>query len=210
MKKATRLHRPVKRMRLLTVVLVLLTAYNACGQANSYQSLINTALERRGSLFVHFKPIGAIELSEERMAIYFSFHRDFANKILDTSMFAEIIHNAEKVDTAQWQESELKRFLLVKNRTEKISEKYMDQKIASIAEQQKEFYDQQVKQYNSANPDDRNVYYFSRPVFDNAKKFAIVQWDNAHSGLGGGGGIILYQLQGDTWSELGPIMNWKY
>jgi hypothetical protein len=64
--------------------------------------------------------------------------------------------------------------------------------------------------YNSADPYNRNLFYFSRPVFDKSRKHAVVQWDNAHSGLGGGGGIVLYQLQGDTWRELGTILNWKY
>jgi hypothetical protein len=64
--------------------------------------------------------------------------------------------------------------------------------------------------YNSADPYNRNLFYFSRPVFDKSRKHAVVQWDNAQSGLGGGGGIVLYQLQGDTWRELGTILNWKY
>ncbi|HMG66746.1 MAG TPA: hypothetical protein VK588_03635, partial [Chitinophagaceae bacterium] len=58
---------------------------------------------------------------------------------------------------------------------------------------------------------DRNLYYFSRPVFDNSKIFAIIQYDNGHSGLSGGGGIILYKLQYDkSWREFGIIDIWRY
>jgi hypothetical protein len=48
-------------------------------------------------------------------------------------------------------------------------------------------------------------------VFDNSKTFAIVEWDNGHSYLGGGGSIILYKLQIDnTWKEFGIVRNWRY
>ena len=47
-----------------------------------------------------------------------------------------------------------------------------------------------INYFNSVDTTDKNIYYYSRPVFDNLKQFAIVQWDNGHSGLGGGGGMF--------------------
>ena len=72
------------------------------------------------------------------------------------------------------------------------------------------YYRKQVNRFNSVNPIDKIIYYYSRPVFDKSKQFAIVQWDNGHSWLGGGGGIKVYKLTGDTWKELGIIERWQY
>jgi len=66
-----------------------------------------------------------------------------------------------------------------------------------------------LNKFNSTETIERALSYFSRPVFDNSKSFAIVEWDNGNSYLGGG--VIIYQLQSDnTWKEFGIILNWRY
>ena len=60
------------------------------------------------------------------------------------------------------------------------------------------FYKKQTNKFNSTETIDKNLCYFSKPVFDYSNTLTIVQWDNGHSYLGGSGGIILYQLQNDT------------
>jgi len=138
------------------------------------------------------------------------FPSDYAKKVLDTTMFAEIIENSTSVDTSLWKDTELKSFVVVSNRDEIVSKKNTIQKLELTDKSQIKFYKRQIDHYNSTESYNRDLYYFSRPVFDKSKEYAIVQWDNAHGGLGGGGGIILYHLQGDTWTYVGIIMNWKY
>ena len=115
-----------------------------------------------------------------------------------------------RVLTAARTEVELKSFIVVSNREEAISKKKAFQKLQLADKNQIKLYKKQINRFNSTDSYNRNLYYFSRPVFDNSNEYAIIQWDNAHSGLGGGGGIILYHLLGDTWKEVGIIMNWKY
>lgn len=197
-------------MRLLTLVISIITCSISFGQTKQYQNLLDTALNGHGALFVCSKPMTRIQLDKAEMWNYFYFHRDCANKVLDTVMFAQIIENSKSVDTTQWQETELKSFIAVSSREETISKKQAFQRLQPTDKSQIKLYKKQINRYNSTESYNRNLYYFSKPVFDNSKKYAIVQWDNAHSGLGGGGGITLYHLQGDTWKEVGIIMNWKY
>lgn len=199
-----------KLMRLLTLTLLFLSAIVSNGQTSYYQKLIDSAVSGHGVVFVNSKPIKNIQLDQKEMETYFYFYRDYAHKVLDTAMFSEIVQNSKTPETTLWQESELKNYILVNSREENVSKKSAFQKLAWVDKKQKKDYRKQINTYNSADPYDRNLFYFSRPVFDKSKKYAIVQWDNAHSGLGGGGGIVLYQLQGDTWGALGTIMNWKY
>ncbi len=197
-------------MRLLTFAISLIIHSISFGQTKQYQNLLDTALSGNGALIVYSKPITKIQLEKTDMWNYFYFHRDYANKVLDTIMFAQIIENSKSVDTTLWQDTELKSLIVTSSREATISKKKAFQKLQLTDKSQIKLYKKQINRYNSTDSYDRNLYYFSRPVFDNSKKYAIVQWDNAHSGLGGGGGIILYHLQGDTWKEVGIIMNWKY
>jgi hypothetical protein len=197
-------------MRLLTFIFLLITCSVSFGQTKQYQNLLDTAFSGHGALIVCSKPLTRIQLDPTDMGTYFYFHRDYANKILDTTMFADIIQNSKSVDTALWQGTEFKSFIFVSNKDENISKNYAIQKLQLIDKSQVKFYKNQINRYNSTDSYKRNLYYFSRPVFDKSKEYAIVQWDNAHSGLGGGGGIILYHLQGETWKQEGIIMNWKY
>jgi hypothetical protein len=137
--------------------------------------------------------------------------KEVENLNLDTAKFAQIIRNAEWADTTIWEENELPRALLVTRRDEVVSKKYALKKLEIIDAKEIRFYKKQIRKFNAAEINDRNLYYFSRPVFDNSKSLAIIQWDNAHSYLGGGGGIILFQLQSDkTWKKLGNILDWRY
>ncbi len=197
-------------MRLLTFAIALIIHSISFGQTIQYQNLLDTALSGHGALIVYSKPITKIQLDKTDMWNYFYFHREYANKVLDTIMFAQIIENSKSVDTTLWQDSELKSLIVTSNREETISKKKAFQKLQLTDKSQLKLYKKQINRYNSTDSYDRNLYYFSRPVFDNSKEYAIIQWDNAHSGLGGGGGIVLYHLQGDTWKEVGIIMNWKY
>ena len=197
-------------MRLLTFAIALTLHLNSFGQTKQYQNLLDTASSGHGALIVYSKPITKIQLDKTDMWNYFYFHRDYANKVLDTIMFAQIIENSKSVDTTLWQDTELKSLIVTSSREETISKKKAFQKLQLTDKSQIKLYKKQINRYNSTDSYNRNLYYFSRPVFDNSKEYAIIQWDNAHSGLGGGGGIVLYHLQGDTWKEVGIIMNWKY
>jgi hypothetical protein len=197
-------------MRLLTFAISVMTCSISFGQTKQYQNLLDTALKRNAALFVYSKPITKIQLDKTDMWNYFYFHHDYANKVLDTIMFAQIIENSKSVDTTLWRETELKSFIVVSNREETISKKKAFQKLQLTDKNQIKLYKKKINRFNSTDSYNRNLYYFSRPVFDNSIEYAIVQWDNAHSGLGGGGGIILYHFQGDKWKEVGIIMNWKY
>jgi hypothetical protein len=197
-------------MRLLTFFISFITYSISFGQTKQYQDLLDTAISGHGALIVCSKPITKIQLDKSEMWNYFYFHRDYANKVLDTVMFAQIIENSKSVDTTFWEDTELKTLVLTNNREEQISKKKAFQKLQLTDKSQIKLCKKQINSYNSTDSYNRNLYYFSRPVFDNSKQYAIVQWDNAHSGLGGGGGIVLYHLQSDTWKEVGIIMNWKY
>ncbi len=68
----------------------------------------------------------------------------------------------------------------------------------------------QIDRYNETTPQNRRVFFFSRPVFDNSRRYAVVQYDYGHSWLMGGGGIKLYHLEEDVWREMALLVRWSY
>ncbi len=195
-------------MKLLVAFILTLNCYISQGQFSHYQNLLDSSFLGYGALFVHKKPINKIELDKKEMWAYFSLYRDYAKKNLDTIMFAQIIQNSKSLDTTDWHDNELTKFILVSGREENISLTKALEKLQPRNSKQKKLYRQQINKYNSTEPYNRDLVHFSRLVFDNSKNYAIVQWYNGNSG--GGGGINLYQLEGEVWIKLGSILNWRY
>ncbi|MBS1753076.1 MAG: hypothetical protein JST34_03415 [Bacteroidetes bacterium] len=197
-------------MRLSTFLLLFICSYSFA-QTNNYQSLLDTAIRGHGSLFLHSKPLKVTRLDPKELWYYFENARDYSNQKLDTVMFSQIIQNAVAADTALWTDNELPNFILINERAETVYKRYVVQKFKLTDKKQIKHFTQYVNMFNSTDIADRVICYYSRPIFDNSKTFAIVQWDNGHSYLGGGGGIMLYQLQSDkTWKEYCVILNWRY
>jgi hypothetical protein len=197
-------------MRLSTFLLLFICS-NSFAQTYNYQNLIDTAIRGHGSLFLHSKPLKVTRLDSKELWYYFENVRDYSNQKLDTVMFTQIIQNAVVADTTLWTDNELPNFILINDRAETVSKKYVVQKFQLTDKKQNKHITKYVNKFNSTDISDRVICYYSRPIFDNSKIFAIVQWDNGHSNLGGGGGIMLYQLQSDkTWKEYGVILNWRY
>lgn len=197
-------------MKATLFVLCLLCGNVIFGQTKSYQGLLDTISKKHHLQVVSSKPISKIELNEKEMWNYFYFFRDYEMKVLDTVMLLEIIMNSKNIDTSLWSDKELTAVILVHNREDNINAKEFIQKFGLTDNKLIRHFRKQINQINSTAPYNRRILSLSRPVFDNSKRFAIVQWDNAHSGLGGGGGIVLYHFDGIHWKEIGTVMNWKY
>lgn len=197
-------------MKLRTFLLLFICSHSFA-QTNNYQNLLDSALSGHGSLFVFSKPLKVTRLDPKEMWYYFENARAYSNQKLDTVMFSQIIQNTVAADTTQWTDNELPNFILVNERAETVSNKHVIQKFRLTDKRQIKHFTKYINKFNSTNISDRLICYYSRPIFDNSKSFAIVQWDNGHSYLGGGGGIMLYQLQSDnTWKELCIILNWRH
>ena len=197
-------------MKIPVFCLLFFILLKSQAQNRQYQNLLDTAFAKKGGIFVLSKPIKDLRLDPNDMWMYYDFHRDYTGKNLDTVMFFQIIKNSKTLDTLVWQDNELPNYVLVNSRGETVSKKDALKKLAFNDKQRIKFYKKQINRFNSTDSYNRNLYYFSRPVLDSSKTYAIVQWDNGHGGLGGGGGIVLYHFQNDIWKEVGIIRNWKY
>jgi hypothetical protein len=176
----------------------------------SDRKVIDSATFSKHALFVSSQAVKKIKLDPNDMRMYADHFLEYSGKVLDTTMLSEIITNSRAVNTDVWQDGEFKNLLVVQSRDQEISRKYLIEKLHLSGKKQIRYFTRQINRYNEMDPSDRNIYYFSKPVYNNSGDYAIVQWDNGHSGLSGGGGINLYHLEGNEWLEAGVISSWKY
>ena len=167
-------------MKLPIVTFLFLIYSYSFGQVKNYQNLIYTALTSHNSLFVHSKPLQGTGLVKKQMSDYAEAFKEWSNQTLDTIMLAQIIENDKITDSTHWKEEELPVSLIVHERGETVSKKYAIQKFGLTERKKIRYYKKKISKFNSKEPNDRVIYYFSKPVFDNSKTFAIIQWDNGH------------------------------
>ncbi|HTQ65768.1 MAG TPA: hypothetical protein VMI12_13285 [Puia sp.] len=192
------------------LLIFIVCSLQLSAQTSNYQKLLDTAITTTNSIYVSASPIKTIRLNRSEMWDYYNNYIEDSKQMLDTIMFAQIIQNSKQPDTSPWKDSELEKMILVKSREEPVDVSYVAFKFNIKDNKQLKNYRKMIDGFNSLNSADKNIYSYSRPVFDNSKQFAIVQWDNGNGKSAGGGGIILFQLSGDSWEELGSVLTWKY
>jgi hypothetical protein len=192
-------------MRLFRILLITICFFhlNGEGQTTEYKLLLDTAINSNGRLFVASKPISKINLAKEDIRDNYDDLIDLI-KSVDTTALYQIITNCKRIDTLYWTDAELDKSILVKSREQYVQLEYVVHKFNLTDKKEIGYYRNQLNHFNSDRPNDKIIYYYSRPVFDNSGKLAIIQWDSGHSGLGGGGGLNLYKLMGATWKKLVP------
>jgi hypothetical protein len=176
----------------------------------SDREVISSAAMNKHALVVSAETVKDIKLDAREMKAYAENLMEYSGETLDTAMFAQIISNARAVDRKAWHDEELRHVLVVRSRDEDISRAYLIEKMNLSGKKQMRYYTRQINRYNDTEPSDRNIFCFSKPVYDNSGKYAIVQWDNGRRGSAGEGGIDLYHLEGSEWAIVGVISSWKH
>jgi hypothetical protein len=189
-------------IKLIGLFLFLFNCHSSFGQQLIYsEDFLNN---RRISLFVFAKPAVHISLYPEVMKTYTAW---FQQKKLDSSILFEIIQNAKEIDTSIWKEEELKSFIIVDNRNDTVSKSYAVKKANKLDSNKVKTL---VDYYNLTSPNSRIITSLSRPIFDNSKKYAIIEistfWDAGLSGVGGED-IFLYHFQDNRWIQVGAIFS---
>ena len=76
---------------------------------------------------------------------------------------------------------ELNRVMLISNPRKNLTTDEVTIKIKLSKKDLKSF-NKKIHEYNKTEWQSRNIYSYSRPVFDNSKKFAIIEWDDGVRG----------------------------
>jgi len=200
----------MKKILLLFLLHFLYCLYsvNCKAQTIQYKQLLDSAIKSK-NLFVGSGPISKIRLDKNDIRENYSDLKEVCKNV-DTFTLFQIIDNFKTIDTTFWTDDELDKVILIQNRDQNISSKNILQKFNTTDKKKIRFYRKQVNDYNRCAPIDRDICYYSRPVFDNSRQIAIIEWDKGHSQLGGGGGIIIYKLSNGIWNNIGILTRWNY
>ncbi len=195
-------------MKLAFTTILAVTISVLYSQPADNQQLIDTATKTAG-LFINSKPL-TVGLNKDRIFLYNEWLFEQKHIRLPDSVYFQLISNSKRIDTSHWTDRELPSFIIVKGKYALVDSQYVLTKFISFDSNKTQRLLSQVATYNKTEPQNRRVYFFSRPVFDNSRSYAVVQYDNGHSWLMGGGGIKLYHFEQGNWKELALLVRWSY
>jgi len=192
-----------------TILFLFYCHFSLSGQIPKYNQLLDTATKHLG-LFVEVKPSVNRHLQIGDTTNYIESIREYSNSNIDVKTIIEIIQNSKYPDTTNWTDTEIKNSILVRDREEYIPFKKVIAKFELTDKKKTRLCRGQINDFNNSSAWDKDIFYLSRPIFDNSKSYAVIYYDNGHSGLGGGGGVTLFYFSNDNWRQLGNIARWNY
>jgi hypothetical protein len=193
---------------LLTLILVA-WAFIFFGQTvAAFNALLDTAAKNSG-LFISAYPVKKINLNLSETFLYKDYLKYEYNFNIDDALLIELINNCIHPDTTKWTESEFKNFVLVETTEDYINPKDIIKKFSLTDKAQIKKLKRRISDFNSS-PLNRDIYHFSRPVFDKTKTFAIISHGNGNKGFMGRDYISLFHYDGNTWIIMGVMTRWIY
>lgn len=121
---------------------------------------------------------------------------------------AELIESSFKADTTAWTFQELDSVLLISKRDDYLRLPAHLKELGNKNEKLAKFYKKSIRRYNATQLSERDVAAFSRPIFDNSRRYAIIEFDNGYL-VSGRGYIVLYKLD-TVWREVGLLKRWAH
>ncbi len=195
-------------MRCISIVIFFIVFSHTIsyGQKSSYQQLIDTAIKFSGH-FIYSRPITIVNFDKEQMLSYWQVMKDTWKNPIDTLIILEIIDNNKSIDSTEWTDAELKKYLLVKS--DSITLKYIIKKLKLNNQSEIAFYKELLNKFYDPKVCNKGICRFSRPMFDRSKKYAIIQYDIRDCYNEGNGSLKLLMNTKNGWSEIGNILEWR-
>lgn len=198
------MHRPA------LILILIIFSFTSFGQTiPSYNSLLDTATKGSG-LFISAYPVKSIRLNLSDTSNYRDYLKSEYNYEIDETVLIELIENCKNPDTTKWIDEDLKKFVLVETSETYINAKDIIKKFNLADKSQVKKLKRQIADFNYTNPLTKDIYYFSRPVFDNTKTYAVISHGNGNKGLMGRDYISLFHYESSSWKEIGVIARWIY
>ena len=196
--------------KFLLALFLTASTFSLFGQTvPAFNSLLDTATKNSG-LFISAYPVKKINLNLSDTFLYRDYLKYQYNYTIDEALLIELITNSKNPDTTKWAESDLKNFVLVETSEDYIKPNDIIKKFSLSDKEQIKKLKRQIGDFNNSHPFNRDIYYFSRPVFDKTKTFAVISHGNGNKGLMGRDYISLFHYDGNTWTKIGVVTRWIY
>ena len=137
-------------------------------------------------------------------------YRAFKETGIDIKSLGEIIANSHNVDTTLWTVQELGRVILINQRDSFLKPQEVLTTLNISDEVEVKNYRKTIRRFDNTTSENRYIYRSSRPVFDNAGRYAAVLEDFGAAGMSGGGVVIVFEKKADGWYRVGTPKRWAY
>lgn len=159
------------------------------------------------SRFVYEKPLDL----QLRLSDTVDYQDNFIERTehpIDSKLLIALIHKSESANSSIWSDSELPNaFLINVKKTEPRSSYFFNKYKPSTRIDTLRLKD--IIEHYRTILKEGGAYNYSRPVFDDTGKYALVGYNYGYN-LSGRGQIVVYYFSEEKWVELGPIKSWVH
>ena len=193
----------------LTIIFATIS-FTVFGQTvPDFKSLMDTATKNSG-LFISAYPVKKINLNLSDTFLYRDYLKQEYNYNIDEVLLIDLINSSKNPDTTKWAENDFTNLVLVETSDDYINPRDVIKKFSLTDKSQIKILKKQIADYNDSHPFNRNIYYFSRPIFDRTKTYAVISHGNGNKGLMGRDYISFFHYNGNTWTKIGVVTRWIY
>jgi hypothetical protein len=159
------------------------------------------------SRFVNEKPLD-LRLSLSDTVDYQEIFVERSGHSIDSKLLINLIERSQSVNTNKWLDKELPNaFFINPKKNEPKSSYFFDKYKPSTRSDTLRLKD--IIEHYRTILKEGGAYNYSRPVFDDTGKYALVAYDYGYN-LGGRGQIAIYYFSEGQWTEFGPIKSWVH
>ncbi len=120
-----------------------------------------------------------------------------------SSIIYDLVANSRKNnDTTHWQQEEIKKSFLINNEDESLNFKNIVKQLGISDDSTKQQVRKKVKKWNYQEPQKRERFALSKPVFSQNKDFAIIKQSHYCGNLCGRTSINLYVFANSKWNKV--------
>jgi hypothetical protein len=116
---------------------------------------------------------------------------------MDSVQYQQLVTNIKNVDSHLWTDQEAKNQILVSDDEPLLSWEKVSSKFTNRTKKDEEWYKSAIDYYNK-HPQKRLIYRVSRPILDDKKQIAVLQYHYYKDGSG----IRVYKLKNGEWEWL--------
>jgi hypothetical protein len=198
----------IKRIIILLIFLFIEISIHSQNQVhNDYFSII----ESKTGLFLESKPIKIYFSASDTSDIKW-LKNEPENRNLqwpDNVIIKQLYNNCNNYDSSRWSVLELPKSIFISNKPDYVSFKAYKLQHTDLSDSLYKTVKKLIRKWNNTETESRELYYASRPVYDDNKNYAIIQIGFDCGNLCGSNWIILYKIENKEWQEIVYLKNKK-
>ena len=190
---------------LITLLIQSIYCINAYSQTPYDIRQILDLTDKRSGLILFKKPSGYIDKNKIYLPNIYEFLRDNGLDSIPGKIILEMADKFDNPDFTNWTYSDFPDKVIINKKDTFLSYRTELKRIGLTCKSDKKRLRRQISNFNYYKI--KEIYFISRPIFNESGEYAVIQHDNCVN-LTGGGGVTIFRKVNGKWINYGSIYRW--